>query len=793
MAIYDAGTASLAANGTVTGVGTTWQAPLTLIRVGATIVFKTEPVKIYTISEIISDTQINVYNPNSETVPAGTGYAILAHDGITVQGLAQDVAETLRYYQSNETEVSKAVDVFANFDADAFDTKVTQVNTQHSEVVTIGAQVANDAIQTSSDRISASESAEESRLSSVSSMEYANQSIAAANSVSGALVFSFESGGTVESPNQQVFFNDSGSVSSYVWLGQLPKEVPAVSSPSSTGGIGSDSWALVSGGVVYISGLEYKYEESINIQSDGISSSDGNLYLTSNSRSYRLLSDVDLFVWPGDYLHGLSDGKSSIEAVMSLGMNVCLNGYTVTVSTLDMTKDLVNGTIKAAADVGTLINVNSCRLYNAKVDCDNKAVRRVVYIRPGSVNGTAKKVEIFNSTGATNANGVFVDANNAQGFLVDDVFIHNLTSVGNDSIGDAVGPCRGILVGTALDPAPTASTVSSGEINNIRIRDLAPFEDCDGVVVQIYDASSVMLSAAKIRVKNIDTHNVRKRAVKIQANDVTVSNVYAYCDTQDTAMYSIVSLYGNNGSAFNVNGRGRILNGVDCAYGFNNVSNLYLKSARVGSDTLSGIGAGLLINSGQVDAVNIYSEGAEYVVAIRDALGDTPYIKISGLRGQGYSGVVRFQIRAGNNIGSVYIDDVSATSSATNKASFSIDATSGLISLINISNVIRLSQPFTGANININGNVSEAIISDCIFKGDSSSVGIAMTTGKLTARNISAPEKVYAVQAIQTSGSVINNVDGVVRLQDTTNSMTSCYTSLSTSGTNTGSKTVNYS
>lgn len=105
MAIYDTGTASLAANGEVTGVGTTWKAPLTLIRVGATIIFKTSPLKIYTISEIISDTQINVYNPNSETVPSGTGYAILAHDGITVQGLAQDVAETLRYYQSKETSI----------------------------------------------------------------------------------------------------------------------------------------------------------------------------------------------------------------------------------------------------------------------------------------------------------------------------------------------------------------------------------------------------------------------------------------------------------------------------------------------------------------------------------------------------------------------------------------------------------------------------------------------------------------------------------------------------------------
>ena len=159
MAIYDLGTASLSANGEVTGVGTAWKAPLTLIRVGATIVFKTEPVKIYTISEIISDTQINVYNPNSETVPAGTGYAILAHDGITVQGLAQDVAETLRYYQSRETEVSDAVDAFNNFDANDFETKVSQVNSQHGDVVTIGSQVATDAAQVSSDKNAAAASA----------------------------------------------------------------------------------------------------------------------------------------------------------------------------------------------------------------------------------------------------------------------------------------------------------------------------------------------------------------------------------------------------------------------------------------------------------------------------------------------------------------------------------------------------------------------------------------------------------------------------------------------------------
>lgn len=118
MAIYDLGTASLSANGEVTGVGTTWKAPLTLIRVGATIIFKTNPLKIYTISEITSDTSLAVYNPKSETVPAGTGYAILAHDGISVQGLAQNVAETLRYYQSKETSIQGLLDFIGQ---DSFD------------------------------------------------------------------------------------------------------------------------------------------------------------------------------------------------------------------------------------------------------------------------------------------------------------------------------------------------------------------------------------------------------------------------------------------------------------------------------------------------------------------------------------------------------------------------------------------------------------------------------------------------------------------------------------------------
>ena len=178
MAIYDLGTASLAANGEVTGVGTTWKAPLTLIRVGATIIFKTSPLKIYTISEIISDTQINVYNPDSETVPSGTGYAILAHDGITVQGLAQDVAETLRYYQSKETSIEGLLQFIGQdtFDWPRFEKLANQSTTGAAEA--LASQVA--AAESASTAVGASNNAQNSYKRTVAAINAAGNTAAVA-------------------------------------------------------------------------------------------------------------------------------------------------------------------------------------------------------------------------------------------------------------------------------------------------------------------------------------------------------------------------------------------------------------------------------------------------------------------------------------------------------------------------------------------------------------------------------------------------------------------------------------
>lgn len=115
MAIYRTGQASMDANGYITGYGTKWKTALTLIRPGATIVFASNPVAYATISEIVSDTSLRAISSGGAVVPKGD-YVILLHDSLTVDGLAQDVAETLRYYQGQETMYQEFVEFLKGFD-----------------------------------------------------------------------------------------------------------------------------------------------------------------------------------------------------------------------------------------------------------------------------------------------------------------------------------------------------------------------------------------------------------------------------------------------------------------------------------------------------------------------------------------------------------------------------------------------------------------------------------------------------------------------------------------------------
>lgn len=126
MALYREGKAAMAADGTVTGTGTKWQSSLSLIRPGATIMFLSSPIQMAVVNKVVSDTEIKAITTKGAVV-ASSDYAILLSDSLTVDGLAQDVAETLRYYQSQETVIADAVEFLKDFDFEALQNLANQV------------------------------------------------------------------------------------------------------------------------------------------------------------------------------------------------------------------------------------------------------------------------------------------------------------------------------------------------------------------------------------------------------------------------------------------------------------------------------------------------------------------------------------------------------------------------------------------------------------------------------------------------------------------------------------------
>lgn len=157
MALYRTGTASMDAQGVITGVGTKWREPLSLIRTGATIVFLTTPLTLAVISDIVSDTEMKAIQTNGAVVPDGN-YVILLNDSLTVDGMAQDVAETLRYYQSKETEIADALEFFRDFDLQGLKDLVARIeqaakDTDQAKLDAQAAQAGAEAAQQATNQI----------------------------------------------------------------------------------------------------------------------------------------------------------------------------------------------------------------------------------------------------------------------------------------------------------------------------------------------------------------------------------------------------------------------------------------------------------------------------------------------------------------------------------------------------------------------------------------------------------------------------------------------------------------
>ncbi|EPL4029553.1 phage tail protein [Enterobacter hormaechei] len=96
--IYTTGTIAISGN-TLTGTGTNFTAAGSLIRNGCTVIALTSPAQVFQITAIGGATSLTVTPAANPAIPAGTKYAILLSDSLSVDGLAQDIAETFTMYQ----------------------------------------------------------------------------------------------------------------------------------------------------------------------------------------------------------------------------------------------------------------------------------------------------------------------------------------------------------------------------------------------------------------------------------------------------------------------------------------------------------------------------------------------------------------------------------------------------------------------------------------------------------------------------------------------------------------------
>lgn len=96
--IYNTGTIAVSGN-TITGTGTNFTAAGTLIRNGCTVIALTSPPQVFQITAIGGATSLTVTPEANPAIPAGTKYSILLSDSLSVDGLAQDIAETFTMYQ----------------------------------------------------------------------------------------------------------------------------------------------------------------------------------------------------------------------------------------------------------------------------------------------------------------------------------------------------------------------------------------------------------------------------------------------------------------------------------------------------------------------------------------------------------------------------------------------------------------------------------------------------------------------------------------------------------------------
>ena len=186
MAIYRKGKATLSENGIITGVGTKWKTSLALLRAGATMVFATNPAVYVTVADIVSDTELRAIDTGGKTVQEESEYVIFLHDSLTVDGLAQDVAETLRYYQGKENQFAHFIEVVKNLDMDELEKVIERMKAEVEKFEENFQKIEQKANEVEENASRAEAAAEEATDQANLALGYKNQAKASADKAGAA-------------------------------------------------------------------------------------------------------------------------------------------------------------------------------------------------------------------------------------------------------------------------------------------------------------------------------------------------------------------------------------------------------------------------------------------------------------------------------------------------------------------------------------------------------------------------------------------------------------------------------
>lgn len=222
------------------------------------------------------------------------------------------------------------------------------------------------------------------------------------------------------------------------------------------------------------------------------------------------------------------------------------------------------------------------------------------------VNGVGGKLTFKNAASLLFHRSIDIYDDGVE-FDVKSVKFDTISAVTNGTIGDLNGSCRGLYVGGST----SATTKSTGKIDDIYIKNLLPFEDGDGVQVQSNNTGNFNIS-----ISNIVGYNVAKRVVKIQANGISVNNILARAEANTQSMYAVVSMYGS-GSVNNVFGVGKIMNGIDAfnTSGETVINNVNIQSTQTENEQQACVVAA----GGTIKVDGVYGYGCFYSVFARSS------------------------------------------------------------------------------------------------------------------------------------------------------------------------------